>query len=436
MALDEIKSMGANKRQLEISVDSAEFEKGIDAAYKKTARRYTVPGFRKGKAPRSFVERRYGKGIFYEDAINILCPKALDEAVKSSGLDVVKDKIDFSLKKIDESGFVFTAVVTVKPEVELSGYKGIKIKPFEGKVTEESINSRIEEILEKNSKLVEVTGRECRELDTVVIDFVGKVNGKPFSGGTVNNYTVKLGSKTTIDGFEKGILGHKTGDVFDITVTFPEWYQEKKLRGKDVVFTITLHEIKEPKKPELTNDFVKEISKKETVEDLKKQVEEDLEKELKAEKEEDKNMQIIEKVVSLVNVDIPEAMYVQRESENLNILRNDYLAKRVTLEDVLDFTKESKETKKTKSRELAEQQVKLSLALEAIVRQENIVPTKEEIEKKYEEIANISKFKVDEMKKRVEEKVMIHDVSCLKAFEFLKENSVEEGSKQSPSTKM
>lgn len=426
MALNEVKKISANRRQFEIGVDSDEFEKGIDAAYRSTAERYGVKGFRRGKAPRFLIERRYGKEIFYEDAVNILCPKALEKAIKASGLDVVKDKVDFDLKKIDENGFVFTAVVTVKPEVELSGYKGIKIKPFEGKVTEESINNRVEEILERSSKLVEVTGRECRKLDTVVIDFLGKVNGKPFSGGSVNNYTIKLGSKATIDGFEEGILGHKTGDVFDITVTFPQWYQEKKLRGKEAVFTITLHEIKEPKKPDLTDDFVKEISEKKTVEDFKKQVKEDLEKELEAEKEEDKNMQIIDKVVSLVNVDIPEAMYVQRESENLNILRNDYLAKRVTLEDVLDFTKESKETKKTKSRELAEQQVKLSLALEAIVRQENIVPTKEEIEKKYEEIANISKVKVDEMKKLVEEKVMIHDVSCLKAFEFLKENAVEE----------
>ena len=423
-----MKKVGTNRCELKISVGSEEFEKGIDLAYKKSAKRYTVPGFRKGKAPRSFIERRYGKGIFYEDAVNILCPKALDDAIKSSGIEMVEDKIDFDLKHIDENGFTFTAVLTTKPEIEISGYKGIKIKPFEGKVTEEKIDERINEILKSEAKLVEVTDRACKKSDTVTLDFEGKIHGKTFSGGSGSNYSLKLGSHSMLDGFEEGIIGHKTGDVFDVAVRFPEWIQDNKLKGKEAIFTITLHEIKEPKLPELTDDFVKEVSKKNTVEEFKVEIKEKLEKELVEEEEEDKNMQIINAVVNLVKSEVPEAMYAYREKENMNIATKDLIAKRATLEDILDFTKAPSEGGKSKCRELAEQQVKLALALESIVKQENIIPSKEEIEEKYKEISGISGVDVDTMKKRIEEKVMIHDISCLKAFELLKEKAVVEGS--------
>lgn len=427
LSLKSVKKISANRCELEVEVNKSEFEKGLNSAYRKTAKKYSVPGFRKGHAPRSFIEKRYGEGIFYEEAFNILCPEFLDAAVKEAKLDTVPDKIDLGLENIGKDGFTFRATLTVKPEAEISGYKGLKVKPFTKEVTSKDVEERLSRIQKENAKLVAVENRPCRKGDTVVIDFVGKVNDKVFKGGSADNYSLKLGSGQTIDGFEDSIIGHNTGDVFDFTVTFPENYGKAKLRGKDAVFTMTLHEIKEPQLSPLTDDFVKEISSSSSVDEFKKEVKKKLEEELKGEKEEDLNLQIIDSVCNLLKADIPEAMYKNRANENLKNLRAECMAHHISLDEFLEFTKVSPETKKDKCRELAEQQVKLGLALETIAKKENLNPSEERIEEEYKKLAKVYRVSEDKVRENVKREALMHDLSCLMAFDFLKENCVVEG---------
>lgn len=426
MSLKAVKKISANRCELEVNVNKSELEKGLNSAYKKTSKKYAVPGFRRGHAPRSFIEKRYGEGIFYEEAVNILCPEFLDEAVKESKLETIPDKVDFSLESIGKDGFTFKAVLTVKPEVEISGYKGLKVKPFTKIIKDEDVEKRLAEIQKENAKLVAVDNRPCQEGDTVVIDFVGKINGKVFKGGSANSYSLKLGSSRTIEGFEDGIIGHSTGDVFDVSVKFPENYSVKKLKEKQAVFSITLHEIKESQLPALDDDFVKEISSSSSLDGYKKEVKKVLEEELKGEKEEDLNLQLIDGVCNILKVDIPEAMYRNRTDENLRNLRAEYMAHRISLSEVLDFTKVSPETKKDKCRELAEQQVKLGLALEAIAKKENLAPSEERIEEEYEKLAKIYKVDQKNVRKNIKKEALVHELSCLMAFNFLKDNCVVE----------
>ena len=426
MSLKSVKKISANRCELEVNVNKSEFEKGLNSAYKRTSKKYYVPGFRKGHAPRSFIEKRYGEGVFYEEAVNILCPEFLDEAVKESKLETIPDKVDFSLESIGKDGFTFKAVLTVKPEVEISGYKGLKVKPFTKIIKDEDVEKRLAEIQKENAKLVAVDNRPCQEGDTVVIDFVGKINGKVFKGGSANNYSLKLGSGRTIEGFEDGIVGHSTGDIFDVTIKFPENYDVIKLKEKQAIFSITLHEIKESQLPALDDDFVREISSSSSLDEYKKEVKKVLEEELKGEKEEDLNLQLIDGVCNILKVDIPEAMYRNRTDENLRNLRAEYMAHRISLSEVLDFTKVSPKTKKDKCRELAEQQVKLGLALEAIARKENLVPSEERIEEEYEKLAKIYKVDQKNVRKNIKKEALVHELSCLMAFDFLKDNCVVE----------
>ena len=426
MSLKSVKKISANRCELEVNVNKSEFEKGLNSAYKRTSEKYYVPGFRKGHAPRSFIEKMCGEGVFYEEAVNILCPEFLDEAVKESKLETIPDKVDFSFENIGKDGFTFKAVLTVKPKVEISGYKGLKVKPFTKIIKDEDVEKRLAEIQKENAKLVAVDNRPCQEGDTVVIDFVGKINGKVFKGGSANNYSLKLGSGRTIEGFEDGIIGHSTGDVFDVAVKFPENYDVRKLKEKQAIFSITLHEIKESQLPDLDDDFVKEISSSSSLDEYKKEVRKVLEEELKGEKEEDLNLQLIDGVCNILKVDIPEAMYRNRTDENLRNLRAEYMAHRISLSEVLDFTKVSPETKKDKCRELAEQQVKLGLALEAIARKENLVPSEERIEEEYEKLAKIYKIDQKKLRKGIKKEELVHDLSCLMAFDFLKDNCVVE----------
>ncbi len=426
MSLKSVKKISANRCELEVNVNKSEFEKGLNSAYKRTSKKYPVPGFRKGHAPRSFIEKRYGEGVFYEEAVNILCPEFLDEAVKESKLETIPDKVDFSLESIGKDGFTFKAVLTVKPEVEISGYKGLKVKPFTKIIKDEDVEKRLVEIQKENAKLVAVDDRPCQEGDTVVIDFVGKINGKVFKGGSANNYSLKLGSGRTIEGFEDGIIGHSTGDVFDVTVKFPENYNVRKLKEKQAIFSITLHEIKESQLPALDDDFVKEISSSSSLDEYKKELKKVLEEELKGEKEEDLNLQLIDGVCNILKVDIPEAMYRNRTDENLRNLRAEYKAHRISLSEALEFTKVSPETKKDKCRELAEQQVKLGLALEAIAKKENLVPSEERIEEEYEKLAKNYKVDQKKLRKDIKKEALVHDLSCLMAFDFLKDNCIVE----------
>ncbi|MDO4743114.1 MAG: trigger factor, partial [bacterium] len=241
MSLKGYKEVKTNRYELEISVDAEAFCKAIDSAYRQNAKKINIPGFRKGKAPKSIIEKYYGESVFYEDALNILYPEAVEAAIEESGLEFVDDKIDFDLVSMDrENGVEFKVVITVKPEAKISGYKGLKAERLIVEVTDQEVDAEINRMADRNSRLVTVEDRAAKDGDITVIDFEGFVDGTAFDGGKSEGFSLTLGSGQFIPGFEDQIVGHNTGDEFDVNVTFPEEYQAEELKGKAAVFKVKL----------------------------------------------------------------------------------------------------------------------------------------------------------------------------------------------------
>ena len=276
MSLKSSNKVETNRYELEIEIAAEDFEKAVNKAFKKNVKKISVPGFRKGKAPRAFIEKYYGENVFYEDAVNDIYPSALQDAIDEAGLDVINDKIDFDVVKIGKDGFDFKAVVTVKPEVEIENYKGIEVEHKPVEVTEDDINKEIDRVRERNSRLVTIEDRSTQEGDIAVFDFKGFVDGKAFEGGEAENYSLKLGSGQFIPGFEDQMIGHNQGEEFDVNVTFPETYQEASLAGKPAVFKIKLHEIKNRELPELDDEFAKDVSEFDTLAEYRESVKKQL----------------------------------------------------------------------------------------------------------------------------------------------------------------
>ena len=269
MSLKTANKTDTNRVELEIEVDAAAFEAAVNKAYKKNIGKMNIPGFRKGKAPRHYVEKIYGTGVFYEDAVNDLYPGALDEAIKESGYEYVEDKIDLDVVSVGEEGLVFKAVITVKPEVEVGEYKGLKASKKVEAVTDADVDAELAKLQDRNSRLVSVEGRAAADGDTVIFDFDGSVDGVPFDGGKAEGYSLVLGSGQFIPGFEEQLAGKSVDEEFDVKVTFPEDYHEEKLAGKPAVFKCKLHEIKNKELPELNDDFAKDCSEFDTLDELK-----------------------------------------------------------------------------------------------------------------------------------------------------------------------
>ena len=309
MSLKSSNKVETNRYELVIEIDGTSFMNAVNAVYKKQVKNITIPGFRKGKAPRSIIEREYGEGVFYEDALKELYPQAIEDAAEEAGIELVRDNIDLDIEKADKEGAVIKAVVTVEPEVTVENYKGIAIKPMSLEITDEDIDADVKRVLERNSRLVTVEDRAAENDDTVVIDFKGLLDGEAFEGGTAENYSLKLGSGAFIPGFEDKLIGHTTGEEFTIDVTFPEDYQVDELKGKPVQFEIKIHEIKATELPELNDEFIQDISEFNTVDEYKADVKTKLEESRKTEAENDKERQIAEKLEELLQAEVPEAMY-------------------------------------------------------------------------------------------------------------------------------
>ena len=311
MNLKSSNKVETNRYELDIEITPEEFNKAVDKAYNKQKNKMTVPGFRKGKAPKKFIEKYYGENVFYEDAINILYPDALDMAAKEANLQIIDDKIDFDLVKMSkEEGLNFKLKVTVMPEVEIGDYKSIKVKSekFE-EITEKDIQEELERVRENNARLVNCEENSLVEnKDVVNINFAGKVEGEEFTGGTAENFELTIGSGQFIPGFEEQIIGHKIGEEFDISVKFPEDYHVKSLSGKDAVFSIKLNGIQKKELPELDDEFVKDISEYNTLEEYKNSLKEVLEKEQKQNIEGKKRVALRKDLIDMTKVEIPEAL--------------------------------------------------------------------------------------------------------------------------------
>ncbi len=434
MSLKSTTQVAKNRYQLEVLVDAEEFEKAVDAAYHKESKKITIPGFRKGKAPRGFIEKYYGDKVFYDEAINSVYPGALEKAVDESKLEMIEDKIDFDLVSAGADGLVFKATITTKPEVEIEDYKGIPVTKKVQEVMDSDIDAEIEKIRNRNSRMVTVEDREAQNGDIVVLDFDGSVDGKEFSGGKAENYTLQLGSGQFIPGFEDQVAGHRSGDEFDINVKFPEDYGAKNLAGKDAIFHVKLHEIKVKELPQVDDDFVKDVSEFDTLDAYRSDVREKLVKDAETKANDEMDNKLVNTLVSKLKADVPEAMFENQINEDLRDFSYRLQSQGLNVKTYMKYTGQNMEAIRKQFRPEAERQVKFRLALEKIAQLEKITPSEEEIEKEYAKLAENYKTEVDKVKSFVHKEDLVKDMSVEKAFHLVRDNAVVAEEKESPKT--
>lgn len=424
MSLKSSNKVAANRYQLEVTVDAAAFEKAVEQTYKKQNKKIAIPGFRKGKAPRKFVEKYYGEQVFYEDAINELYPQAMDEAVKEAKLEMIRDKVDFELVSAGKDGLDFKATITTKPEVAIEGYKGLTAWKKPVKVTDKDVDDEIARVQDRNSRMVTVEDREAQKDDIAIIDFDGYLGGKQFAGGKADNYSLSLGSGTFIPGFEDQVVGHKTGDEFDVNVKFPKDYQAKELADQDVVFKVKLHEIKKKELPAVDDDFVKDVSEFNTLDEYKKDIREKISKAEEEAADDSVDNQIIDKLVGLVKAEIPDAMFEGRIDEDMRDFSYRLQSQGMNIETYMKYTGLDKDSIRGQFRPQAERQVKLRLALEKIAELEAIKPEDKDVEDEYKKIADGYKVDPEKVKKVIAREDLEKDIAVEKAFDLVKAKAV------------
>lgn len=424
MSLKSSNKVAENRYELEVSVDAETFEKAVDQAYRRQCGKIMIPGFRKGKAPRKFIEKYYGENVFYEDAINTVYPQAMEEAVKAAELEMIEDKVDFNLVSAGREGLDFKATITTKPEVSIEGYKGLTAwkKPVE--VTDKDVDEEIAHVQDRNSRMVTVDDREAQKGDIAVIDFDGSVDGKQFSGGEAENYSLTLGDGQFIPGFEDQIIGHKTGDEFDVNVKFPEDYQAKELAGKDSVFKVKLHEIKKKELPAVDEDFVKDVSEFNTVEEYKSDIRKKITESREAAASDAVENQLIDKLTGLVKAEIPNAMFENRIDDDLRDFGYRLQSQGMNLDTYMKYTGLDKDSIRGQFKPQAERQVKMRLALEKIASLENIQPTDQEIDAELQKVADNYKTDLEKVKKMIARADISKDLAVEKAFDLVKNQAV------------
>ncbi len=419
---------------LEFKVEKDVFDAAVDKEYRKEAKKMTIPGFRKGKAPRSVIERMYGKGVFYEGAFNAILPEAYEAAIKESELDVVGQP-EFDVVSCDDNGVVFSAVVYVKPEVEINDYLGIEVTRELAPVTEEEIDNEIFGVRNRNSRETDITDRAAENGDTATIDFEGFEGGVAFEGGKGTDYPLELGSNSFIPGFEDQIVGHSVGDEFDVNVTFPTEYHAPDLAGKEATFKVKLNKLQKIELPELDDEFVKDVSEFNTVDeyraDWKAKLEKQHEERADAALENDLMKVLMEKLVA----DIPEPMFVEETENFVRDYDNRLRMQGLDLKTYFKYTGMTLEQLREQMRPQAESQVKCRLALEKIAALENLAPTEEEIEEEYANIAKAYNMEADQVKTMVAADAIVADMKVKKAMELVKEKAVVKAPKKKTTRK-
>ncbi len=419
------KTDNKNELKLEFTIESSIFEEGIKKVYQKSARYFNIPGFRKGKAPLARVEKVYGSQIFYEDAFNEVVPEIFDKEVKENNLEVVS-RPEISIVQMEKGkDLIFTAIVQTKPDVKLGKYKGVEIKKIEHKVTAEDVNHELKHMAEKNVRVVTVEDRAVKDGDLTTIDFVGTVDGVEFDGGKAENYELEIGSHSFIAGFEDQIIGMKKDDVKDINVTFPEDYFTKDLAGKPAVFKVTLHEIKEKQYPEMDDEFAKDVSEFDTMDELKKDIKKKLKEENDHRAKHETENAAVEAVVKDAKVDIPSGM-IEMEIDNMENDMNQRLQYQgLNLEQYLKFLNKSREDFRGEMKEQAETTVKTRLVLEAVAKDAKIEALDEEIKDRVSEMAKSYGRPEDELMKNEEFKKYVADsIVSENTVKFLVDNAV------------
>lgn len=413
--------------KLTITFTGEEWKAAIDKAYAKTRGRFTVPGFRKGKAPKAVVENYYGKGVFFDEAFNILYSEnypAIIEKEKAN-FTVVGDP-ELAVEDMSEDKVVLTAVVPVKPEIKIGAYKGLEIKKFEYNVSDEDVKKEVEKIAAREAKSVDVTDRPCKSGDTVNIDFSGSVDGEKFAGGTAEGYDLELGSGSFIPGFEDQVAGMSIGEEKDIVVRFPADYQAENLKDKDATFHIKLHAIKGKELPELTAEYIKKHTGSETLADYTAKVKERLEKQAEARGRDQTENSILEAISKTVEAEIPQAMVETEIDAIVRDFSNRLMYQGLKLEDYIKYMGQTMEQFRSQFAEQAKARVISQLVIEKIIKDENITATDEEVEAKVAAQAKEIDKDVEEYKKTIDPRQLAYirnDIIITKLFDFLTANN-------------
>ncbi len=423
--MSQLLSQEKNVVKFSLEIEATAFEEAIQKAYQKNKSKFNIQGFRKGKATRAMIEKLYGEAVFYDEAIDIVFPKAYSDAIKELELEVI-DRPSVDIDSIGKGqNLVMTVEVQVKPEIKLGEYKGLEVTKVESEVTDEDVEHEIGHVLEKHARLVAVEDRPVKEGDIILLNFEGKVDGVPFEGGKAENYELVVGSKSFIPGFEEQLVGLSIGEEKDIEVVFPEEYHSEELAGKPAVFSVKVNEIKEKQLPEVDNDFVTEATEFETVEEWRKDIADKM-KDAKAEFAQNtmKN-EVVSKLTDIVEVEVPAVMIENEIDAMMRDFEQKLSYQGLNLDQYFLYSGTSRDDLAENMREDAEKRVKIGLALEKIAKEENIVATEEDFEQEYQKMADMYKMDLEQIKSifKNAEQNLSGSIVSRKTADFLFDNS-------------
>lgn len=413
-----------NKYEMTFEINAEDFEKAVNAAFMRAKNSISVPGFRKGKAPRKMVEKLYGENAFYEDAVNYAVPEEIQKAADENGLVLVTSPAITVDSVSKDEGVKFKAVIITKPEVSISDYLGIEVKKPDNTVTDDDIDNELNTLRNRNARLVSIDDRAAQSGDIAVLDFEGFKDDVAFEGGKAENYELELGSGQFIPGFEDQVIGHKVDEEFDINVTFPETYHVDDLKGQPVVFKIKLHEIKVKELPEVDDEFIKDTTEFESLEEYKNDLKAKLADRKAKQAEEEVESAVLEGVISKLEADIPEVMFENKINELVSDFGYRVKAQGMDLDIYLQYMGMTMEGFKEGFKDRATMEVKLRLALEKIAELENIEVTDEELENEYKRLSELYRVSIKEAKKHIPAESLRMDLKVSKASDLVREKAV------------
>ncbi len=415
---------GTNEYTLLVAVEADAFNAAVNKVYQKQKNSINVPGFRKGHAPKAIIEKMYGPAVFYDDAINDAFPPAYDAAVLEAGIDPVDQPRDFDLKRVDKDGFEIECKVTVRPEIAIEGYKGIEAVKAKVEVTDEDVENDLKQKQEANAREITIEGRPAADGDIATIDFEGFQDGVAFEGGKGEDYDLTLGSGSFIPGFEEQIVGHSVGDSFDVNVTFPEEYGAEDLAGKEAVFKVTVKDLKEKQLPALDDEFVKDVSEFDTLEELKADIRKTLEDQKTASAKTEFENAVYDKLAELAQGEIPECMYERAVENMIDEFRYNIEAQGMSFDKYMAAIGMTEDSIKAIYRPRAEKDVKIELALAKIAALEGVEATEEEIAAEYDKMAERYGVKAEDVKAAITEERIVSQIKSRKASDLVLEAAV------------
>ena len=418
----QVEKLEKNMAKLTVEVPAEQFEAALKTSFQKNKNKFSIPGFRKGKAPQAMVEKMYGVGVLYDDAIDTLLDSTYADAVKESGLDIVS-RPEIGIEQIEKGKtFIYTALVAVKPEVTLGEYKGVEVEKAKPEVTDADVEAELKKVQDQNSRMVNVEDRAVEDGDHTVIDFEGFVDGQPFEGGKAEAYPLVIGSQSFIDTFEEQLIGKNIGDEVEVNVTFPAEYHAAELAGKPAVFKVKIHEIKTKELPELNDEFAGEVSEFETMDEYKSDIRAKLAETKQQQATTENENNVVEKVVENAAMEIPDAMIDEQVREMINDYARRMQSQGISLEQYMQFTGMTIEKLQEQSRPQAEKRIRTRLVLEAVVAAENIQVSDEAVDAEIAKMAETYKMEADKVRSIMGEAgiaQMKEDMAVQEAVDFL-----------------